>query len=120
MHGHCCLYFHIKNKNPYKTEQKKVNTYVVQFEKKIDYHLSKTELKNKYWINSNCSPFKKILFDTSLIKIVSKIRKLQHQRFFIIHPAYINVIWILSSLKHILIKEHYFRIIKKELSSDCQ
>jgi hypothetical protein len=51
----------------YKTEQKKL---IVPFEKKkVDYHLSKTELKNKYWINSNCSPFKTILFDISLIKI---------------------------------------------------
>jgi hypothetical protein len=41
---------------------------MVQFEKKVEYHLSKTELKNKYWINSNCSPFKTILFDTSFIK----------------------------------------------------
>jgi hypothetical protein len=44
---------------------------VVQFEKKkVDYHLSKTELKNKYWINSNCNSFKIILFDISFIKIV--------------------------------------------------
>jgi hypothetical protein len=56
----------------------------VQFEKKVDYHhhLSKTELKNKYWINSNCSSFKTILFDTSFIKIVLKIRKLQTPKIF--------------------------------------
>jgi hypothetical protein len=43
---------------------------LVPFEKKkVDYHLSKTEFKNKYWINSNCSLFKTILFDTSFIKI---------------------------------------------------
>jgi hypothetical protein len=46
MHEHGCLHFHIQNKNLYKTEQKKL---IVQFEKKnVDYHLSKTELKNKY------------------------------------------------------------------------
>jgi hypothetical protein len=67
MHEHGCLHFHIQNKNLYKTEQKKV---IVPFGKKVDHHLSKTELKNKYWINSNCSPFKTILFDTSFIKIV--------------------------------------------------
>jgi hypothetical protein len=68
MHEHGCLHFHIQNKNLYKTEQKKL---IVQFEKKnVDYHLSKTELKNKYWINSNCNPFKTILFDISFIKIV--------------------------------------------------
>jgi hypothetical protein len=58
----------------------------------VDYHLSKTELKNKYWINSNCSPFKMILLDISFIKIVRETRKLQHQRFFIIHPVYQKVI----------------------------
>jgi hypothetical protein len=31
MHEHGCLYFHIQNKNLYKTEQKKL---IVQFEKK--------------------------------------------------------------------------------------
>jgi hypothetical protein len=67
MHEHGCLNFHIQNKNLYKTEPKKL---FVQFEKKVDYHLSKSELKNKFWINSNCSPFKTILFDTSFIKIV--------------------------------------------------
>jgi hypothetical protein len=35
MHEHGCLDFHIQNRNLYKTEQKN--------------HLSKTELKNKYW-----------------------------------------------------------------------
>jgi hypothetical protein len=59
------IHFHIQNKN--QTEQEKL---IVQFKKKVDYHLSKTELKNKYWINSNYSPFKTILFDTSFIKIV--------------------------------------------------
>jgi ribosomal protein L11 methylase PrmA len=50
------------------SEKKKL---IVQFEKeKVDYHLSKTELKNKYWINSNCNSFKIILFDISFIKIV--------------------------------------------------
>jgi hypothetical protein len=65
MHEHGCLHFHIQNENLYKTEQKKCN-----LKKKVDYHLSKTELKNKYLINSNCSPFKTILFETSFIKIV--------------------------------------------------
>jgi hypothetical protein len=74
MHEHGCLHFHIQNKNLYKTEQKKVNSAI--WKKKVDYYLSKTELKNKYWNNSNCSPFKTILFDTSFIKIVRKIRKL--------------------------------------------
>jgi hypothetical protein len=74
MHEHGCLHFHIQNKNLYKTEQKKVNSAI--WKKKADYYLSKTELKNKYWNNSNCSPFKTILFDTSFIKIVRKIRKL--------------------------------------------
>jgi collagenase-like PrtC family protease len=47
MHEHGCLDFHIQNKNLYKTEQKKVNSAI--WKKKVDYHLSKTELKNKYW-----------------------------------------------------------------------
>jgi hypothetical protein len=45
MHEHGCLHFHIQNENLYKTEQKKCN-----LKKKVDYHLSKTELKNKYSI----------------------------------------------------------------------
>jgi hypothetical protein len=68
MHEHGCLHFHIQNNNLYKTEQKKL---IVPFEKKkVDYRLSKTELKDKYWINSNCNPFKTILFDISFNKIV--------------------------------------------------
>jgi hypothetical protein len=44
MHEHGCLHFHIQNINLYKTEQKKS---IVPFEKKkVDYPLSKTELKN--------------------------------------------------------------------------
>jgi hypothetical protein len=39
---------------------------------------------------SGYSVFKMILFDVSFIKIGLKIRNLQHQRFFIIHPVYRN------------------------------
>jgi hypothetical protein len=60
MHEHGCLHFHIQNKNLYKTGQKKL---IVPFEKKVDYHVLKTKLKNKYCINSNCSAFKTILYE---------------------------------------------------------
>jgi hypothetical protein len=45
--------------------------YIFIFKIKISIKLSKKKLivqfKNKYWINSNCNPFKTILFDTSYI-----------------------------------------------------
>jgi hypothetical protein len=46
------------------SKQKKVNSAI--WKKKVDYHVSKTELKNKYWNNSNCSPFKSILSNFAL------------------------------------------------------
>jgi hypothetical protein len=55
MHEHGCLDFHIQNKNLYKSEQKSVKN---RSQEQILEH------------NSNCSPFKTILLDTSFIKIV--------------------------------------------------
>jgi hypothetical protein len=46
--------FILKIKNLYKTEQKKL---IVQFEKKKVDHLSKTELRNKYWIVAHLKRF---------------------------------------------------------------
>jgi hypothetical protein len=66
MHEHGCLDFHIQNKNLYKTEQKKVNSAI--WKKKVDYKNRTQEQILEH--NSNCSPFKTILLDTSFIKIV--------------------------------------------------
>jgi hypothetical protein len=72
MHGHCCLYFHIKNKNPYKTEQKKVNTYVVQFEKKMTIICQKQNSRTNIGLIQIVAHLKRFCLTHHLLKSYQK------------------------------------------------
>jgi hypothetical protein len=87
MHEHGCLHVHIKNKNLYKTEPKKVTSAICK--KNLTIICQKQNSRTNIGSIQIVAHLKRFCWTHHLSKSYEKlIRKLQHQRFFMIHPVY--------------------------------